>query len=110
MEGRAYWDIDVIYSHNDDMALGAVKALKELGITPGVDVLIVSIDGIASALKALKKGELNCVVECSPLFGPQLMKAIEDYMSGKDLPRRIITDEIVFTKDTPEQYFRGRHY
>jgi len=110
MEGRLKWDIDVIYSHNDDMALGAVKALKELGINPGVDVLIVSIDGIGPALKALKKGELNCVVECSPLFGPQLMKAIEDYMSGKDLPRRIITDEIVFTKDTPEQYFRGRHY
>ena len=110
LEGRQSWDIDVIYSHNDDMALGAVKALKEMGLKPGIDVLIVSIDGIGPALKALKKGELNCVVECSPLFGPQLMKAIEDYMSGKDLPRRIITDEIVFTKDTPEQYFRGRHY
>lgn len=110
MEGRSSWDIDVIYSHNDDMALGAVKALKEMGLNPGFDVLIVSIDGIDQALKALKKGELNCIVECSPLFGSQLMKAIEDFMSGKDLPRRIITDEIVFTKDTPEQYFRGRHY
>ncbi|HAF85749.1 MAG TPA: LacI family transcriptional regulator [Sphaerochaeta sp.] len=110
MEDTPNWDIDVIYSHNDDMALGAVKALKEIGIIPGSDVLIVSIDGIDPALKALKKGELNCVVECSPLFGPQLMKAIEDYMSGKDLPRRIITDEIVFTKNTPAQYFRGRHY
>lgn len=30
MEGRQSWDIDVIYSHNDDMALGAVKALKEM--------------------------------------------------------------------------------
>ncbi|MDT4761093.1 substrate-binding domain-containing protein [Sphaerochaeta sp. PS] len=109
-ESHPRWDIDVIYCHNDDMALGAVKALKELGIKPGVDVLIVSIDGISSALKALRKGELNCVVECSPLLGPQLMKAIHDYMSGKDLPRRIITDEIVFTSDTQEQYFRGRHY
>ncbi|MGH0053211.1 MAG: substrate-binding domain-containing protein [Sphaerochaetaceae bacterium] len=110
MEGRSRWDIDVIYSHNDDMALGAVKALREIGVDPGKDVLIVSIDGTSAALKALERGELNCVVECSPLFGPQLMKAIEDYLSGKDLPRRIITDEIVFTKDTPAQYFKGRQY
>lgn len=70
MEGKQSWDIDVIYSHNDDMALGAVKALKEMGITPGVDVLIVSIDGIAPALKALKKGELNCVLSVAPCLDP----------------------------------------
>lgn len=104
------WDIDVIYSHNDDMALGAVKALKENGVKPGFDVLFVSIDGTAPALRALKKGELNCVVECNPLFGPQLMKAIVDHLSGKDLPRRIITDEIVFTKDTDRHFFRARRY
>ncbi len=104
------WEVDVIYSHNDDMALGAAKALREAGIRPGVDVLIVSIDGTGDALKALKQGTLNCVVECSPLFGPQLMKGIEDYMRGKDLPRRIITDEIVFTKDTDDRLFKGRQY
>lgn len=109
-QGKEVWDIDVIYSHNDDMALGAEKALKEMGLNPGLDVLIVSIDGTSAALKALKQGTLNCVVECSPLFGPQLMKAIEDYMSGKDLPRRIITDEIVFTKDTQEHLFKRRQY
>jgi simple sugar transport system substrate-binding protein len=81
-----------------------------MGFNPGLDVLIVSIDGTSAALKALKQGTLNCVVECSPLFGPQLMKAIEDYMSGKDLPRRIITDEIVFTKETQEHLFKRRQY
>lgn len=104
------WDIDVIYSHNDDMALGAVKALKEIGINPGKDVQIVSIDGTSAALKALRKGDLNCVVECSPLLGPQLMKAITDYMSGKDLPRRIITDEKVFTANTKYSLYAHRSY
>lgn len=104
------FDFDVIFSHNDDMALGAIKALKELNINPGVEVLIVSIDGIKSALKALKRGELNCVVECSPLLGPELMKAIEDFASGKSLPKSIITNQIVFTAETEERLFKDRRY
>jgi len=84
--------------------------LKEYGIKPGVDVKIMSVDGISDALAALKKGEINCVVECNPLLGPELMKAITDLMQGKELPLRIITDEIVFTEDTPEVLLQNRKY
>ena len=104
------WDIDVIYSHNDDMALGAVDALEAAGIQPGRDVKIISVDGTKEAVKALEEGRLNCVVECSPLLGPQLMKAVTDLMSGKELPLRIITDERVFTAQTPREELRGRKY
>lgn len=104
------WDIDVIFAHNDDMAIGAVDTLKEHGIRPGVDVKILSIDGTTDALTALQKGEINCVVECNPLLGPQLMKAITDLMQGKELPLRIITDESVFTADTPSEAFQNRKY
>lgn len=104
------WNIDVIYAHNDDMALGAVEVLKEYGIEPGTDVKIMSVDGTSDGLVALKKGEINCVVECNPLLGPQIMKAITDLMEEKELPLRIITDEIVFTKDTPEQLLKNRKY
>lgn len=104
------WDIDVIFAHNDDMAIGAIEALKEHGIQPGVDVKIVSVDGTSDALKALQRGEINCVVECNPLLGPQLMKAITDLSEGKELPLRIITDEMVFTKDTPQVFFENRKY
>ncbi len=104
------WDIDVIYAHNDNMALGAAEVLKEFNIRPGTDVKIVSVDGTAAALEALQKGEINCVVECNPLLGPQIMKAITDLMQGKELPLRIITDEMVFTKDTPKELFKNRKY
>lgn len=104
------WDIDVIFSHNDDMALGAVQALEEAGIQPGRDVKIISIDGISEALDALHKGKINCVVECSPLLGPQLMKAVTDLMQGKELPLRFITDERVFTQDTPPEEMKNRAY
>ena len=102
--------IDALYAHNDDMALGGIEALKELGIQPGVDVKIMSIDGTADALDALLEGNMNCVVECNPLLGPQLMKAVTDLMQGKELPLRIITDESVFTEETPRERFRNRKY
>lgn len=104
------WNIDVIFAHNDDMAIGAKEALEAHGIVPGRDVKIVSIDGTADALTALQKGEINCVVECNPLLGPQLMKAITDLMQGKELPLRIITDENVFTQNTPKAAFQHRKY
>lgn len=104
------WDIDVIFAQNDDMALGAIDALKENGIKPGVDVKIVSVDGTKEALKALIAGELNCSVECNPLLGPQLMKAITDLMSGKELPLRIITEGEIFTKEEAKSVIKGRKY
>lgn len=103
-------EIDALYAHNDDMALGAIEALKELGIQPGIDVKIMSIDGTADALDALRDGKMNCVVECNPLLGPQLMKAVTDLMQGNELPLRIITDESVFTRDTPRSQFQNRKY
>lgn len=104
------WDIDVIFCHNDDMALGAIEVLEQNGIRPGQDVKIISIDGTSDALDALRKGKINCVVECNPLLGPQLLKAITDLMNGKEPALRIITDEIVFTAQTPSESFRNRQY
>lgn len=104
------WDIDAIFAHNDDMALGTLEFMAEQGIQPGMDVKIMSVDGTSDALVALQAGKMNCVVECNPLLGPQLMKAITDLMQGKELPLRIITDESVFTKDTPRSQFQNRKY
>lgn len=104
------WDIDAIFAHNDDMALGAIKALESYGIKPGKDVKIVSVDGTRKAFDAMMDGKLNCVVECSPLLGPQLMKAIQDLMNGKELPLRIITDEKVFTENEAKEAISSRKY
>jgi simple sugar transport system substrate-binding protein len=104
------WDIDVIYAHNDDMALGAISALEGYGLKPGEDVKIVSIDGTKEAFKAVIDGDLNCTVECNPLLGPQLMKAIQDLTSGKELPLRIITEGKIYTKEEAEKALKSRKY
>lgn len=101
---------DALYSHNDDMALGAIQALEEAGYRPGTQVIIVSIDAVKAAFRAMADGKLNCTVECSPLLGPQLMKAVRDYMDGKDLPLRIITDEKVFPAASAKKEMAGRKY
>ena len=106
-EGRR---MDVLFAHNDDMALGAIAAIEAAGMRPGKDVIIVSVDGIRDAFKAMVAGKLNCSVECSPLLGPQLMKAVKDYVSGKELPVRIVTSEVVFPAESARSVLPTRKY
>ncbi len=65
--------INVLYAHNDDMAIGAIQAIEEAGLKPGKDITIISIDGVKGAFEAMMAGKLNVTVECNPLLGPQLM-------------------------------------
>jgi len=106
-EGR---EMDVLFAHNDDMAIGAIAAMEAVGIRPGKDVVIVSVDGIRDAFKTMIAGKLNCSVECSPLLGPQLMKAVKDFVSGKELPVRIVTSEVVFPAEVARSVLPTRKY
>ncbi len=102
--------MDVLFAHNDDMAIGAIGAMEAVGLKPGKDVVIVSVDGIRDAFTAMIAGKLNCSVECSPLLGPQLMKAVKDYMAGKDLPVRLITSEGVYPAEVARSVLPSRKY
>ena len=92
------------------MALGAIEELKAHGIKPDEDVKIISVDATTEAFEAMVRGELSCAVECNPIIGPQLMKAIRDLKSGKQMPFRIITDEKVYDQSVAEDYIRKRRY
>jgi ABC-type sugar transport system substrate-binding protein len=70
--------INVLYAHNDDMAIGAIQAIEEAGLKPAKDVIIISIDAVKGAFEAMMAGKLNVSIECSPLLGPQLMQAVKD--------------------------------
>lgn len=107
---KAEKKIDVLYAHNDDMAIGAIEAIKEAGKKPGKDIIIVSIDAVRGAFEAMMRGELNCTVECSPLLGPQLMKAVQDLVDGKTLPKRIVTEEGVFPAEVAAKEYPNRKY
>jgi ABC-type sugar transport system substrate-binding protein len=102
--------INVLYAHNDDMAIGAIQAIEEAGLKPGTDILVVSIDGVRGAFEAMIAGKLNVTVECSPLLGPQLMQAARDVLAGKPVPKRITISEGVFPAEVAAKEFPNRKY
>jgi len=106
-EGRS---INVLFAHNDDMAIGAIQAIEEAGLKPGQDILIISIDGVRGAFEAMLAGKLNVTVECNPLLGPQLMAAVKDVVAGKPVPKRIVTEESIFPMAAAKEAFPTRLY
>ncbi|HKW83168.1 MAG TPA: ABC transporter substrate-binding protein [Burkholderiaceae bacterium] len=102
--------INVLFAHNDDMAIGAIQAIEEAGMKPAKDITIISIDAVKGAFEAMIAGKLNVSVECSPLLGPQLMQAVKDLKAGKTLPKRIVTEEGVFPMEVAAKEFPSRKY
>jgi len=85
--------ITAVYAHNDEMAMGAIEALRSAGLQPGKDVKIVSVDGERAALEAIQRGELGATVESNPRFGPIAFETIEQLRRGEKIPpKKLITD------------------
>ena len=105
-------DVQAIFAQNDEMGLGAIEALKEAGLKPGVDVFILSVDATAGAFKAMLAGELNVTVECSPLLAPQAYEAALKALNGVSLPKWVPSQEGVFRSTDPnlQTITDGRKY
>ncbi|NGN96009.1 ABC transporter substrate-binding protein [Nocardioides sp. KC13] len=102
--------IDVVYAHNDDMGLGAIEAIKAAGKKPGTDIKIITVDAVKDGMTALAAGEINFIVECSPLLGPQLMDVAEKVVAGEEVPERIVTEETTFTPEQAAEVLPDRKY
>ncbi len=93
-------DIDVIFSHNDGMTLGAIEAMEEKGIHPGTDIVIVTIDAQQAAIDALREGKVNCVIECNPKTGPDIIKLAQRLAAGEKIPRlQYVKEEVFYETD-----------
>lgn len=100
----------VLFSHNDDMAIGAVKAIQEAGLKPGTDLIIISVDGTRRAFEQMIAGNINAVVECNPFLGPLLMQAAQEIMSGRTLPKRMVPPEDIFPQELAAMEVGNRTY
>ena len=103
-------EVTAIYAHNDNMALGAIEAVKAAGKKPGQDIVIVSIDGVKAAFEAMVAGELNCTVECSPLLGPAAFDAVEKALAGEAQPKKTIVQDQVFDASVAKDVLPTRKY
>ncbi|MBR6240467.1 MAG: substrate-binding domain-containing protein, partial [Lentisphaeria bacterium] len=103
--------INVLFAHNDDMALGAIQAIEEAGKKPGKDIIIISIDGVKTMFEEILAGRANCTVECNPLIGAQLFDVIEKIHAGESVPAYIPSQEGVYdSKSITAEVVAGRKY
>ncbi|WP_332446700.1 ABC transporter substrate-binding protein [Sphaerochaeta sp.] len=105
-----YDDIDVIYSHNDGMTLGVIEAMEERGLRPGKDIVIITIDAQQAAIDALREGKVNCVIECNPKTGPEIIKLAEKLAAGESIPRLQYVHEQVFYETDDLSLIEPRGY
>lgn len=101
-------DICAVWSHNDDMAIGAIEAIKDAGLDPGNDILIISVDAIPDIFQAMMDGDTNATVELSPHMGGPAFDAIIAYLSGDDIPKWIPVMGGIYFPDTAAAEYEKR--
>ena len=105
---ESYEKIDGVFCHNDDMALGAIE---EAGLTPGVDIKLVSVDGVKGAFEAVMDGKLNCTVECTPLLAQQIFDTAAALKAGEAVDKWIVSHDDIYTADkVTQEIIDGRTY
>jgi len=108
---KQHKDIDVVVAQNDNMAFGAIDALKAAGKTPGKDVTIISFDAVKAALKEVQNGQINAEFECNPLHGPRVAELAQKIMNGEDVEKVQYVEEEVFTKENvTDELIEEREY
>ena len=95
---QQYPNIKGVFAHNDEMAIGAITALKAAGKHPGQDIKVVSIDGTKDAINLVLSGEEYAVVQSNPRLGALTFDTLDKYIKGEDLPAWVVQPDKVFKK------------
>ncbi len=101
---QAHPEATALYSHNDEMTMGAIAAMEAAGKVPGKDLIIASIDGTSDATQAILDGKVLVVVECNPKFGPAAFDAIVRLGNGETLEPKLVNTDRIFTKENAAEY------
>ena len=102
--------IDLVYAHNDDMALGAIEAIEAAGAKPGEDIKIVSIDAVKDGMQALVDGKINYIVECNPLLGELAAGLVNDVLADKKVEKKNYVEDQSFTQEQAAEVIDSRLY
>jgi simple sugar transport system substrate-binding protein len=97
------------FIHNDDMAIGAVEAMKAAGLKAG-DIKIISIDGTRGGFQLMIDGWVQADVECNPLLGPQVIDLAVQLMNGETIKKEVLTDEQTYYPDKAAELLPTRKY
>jgi galactofuranose transport system substrate-binding protein len=101
---QAHPDATALYSHNDEMTMGAIAAMEAAGKVPGKDLIIATIDGTKDATQAILDGKVLVCIECNPKFGPAAFDAIVRLGNGETLEPKLVNEDRIFTIENAAAY------
>lgn len=109
---KSYDDIDVVIAENDNMAFGAIDAIKAAGKTcgPKGDIVILSFDAVAAAFDSMIAGDMNVSIECNPLHGPRVAELIQKLEKGEVVDKIAYVEEGIYPAETAEAKKPTRAY
>lgn len=103
-------NVDVLFSHNDDMTLGVLEYLEQTDIIPGKDLVIVSVDAQQEAIDLVKSGKINCTVECNPNSGQKIMSIVQQILAEEEVAKEYYLAETVFSEFSDLDQIAARGY
>jgi len=89
-------EIDAVFTHNDEMSLGAIQAIEEAGRAD--EIAVVGIDAQESALDAVEDGSYAATVVYA-IPSPEHLLAAAKLCAGESLPERIVNAAVLVTAD-----------
>lgn len=100
---QAHPDVNLVYAHNDDMALGAIQVLEKSGKLEGVQ--IVGIDGLMEAVKQIKNGKFKATVLNDPIsLGTLAVQNAVKVGSGESVEKYIDGGTGLIDEGNADQY------
>jgi inositol transport system substrate-binding protein len=97
--------VNAIFAQNDEMGMGAVKALEAAGLKD--KILVVSVDAIPDALQAVKKGTLDATVfQDAKQQGGQAIEAAVKAARGEKVEASLLIPFKLVTKDNVAEYVK----
>jgi len=93
-------DVCAVWSHNDNMLLGAIAAMHAAGLHPGRGQIMVSVDGVPGIFKAMLAGDANMSVELKSDIGKYIFDVVEGYLGGRrDYPKWVLIPSALHTPE-----------
>jgi ribose transport system substrate-binding protein len=98
----AHPNLALIYGANDDVALGAIQAVKAAGKSG--KILVTGMNGVPPALKAVKAGDIAMTVELNPVAWGRLgVDTLDTYMKGGKLEQKVFIKHVLVDSSNIDQ-------
>ena len=92
------------------MTLGFLSILDKYNIQSGKDITIITIDAEQAAIDELLKGKINCVIECNPKMGEQVIRFVKALSANRPIPAETYVAETVFAEGALPEHIEERGY